>query len=111
MQVAFPPSQPPADGRAPSLGALLVKVASAYFGVGDEKDVFRNGRMPCVCRVRWAVAMVLYSDIGWGKKRIAKFLIKDKKAVHHGLKRAQTLYQTDPQFFAGVELLRKEVFL
>lgn len=93
------------------MGALLVQVASAYFGLSDEKDVFRAGRMPNVCRARWAVSLVLHNDIGWGKKRIAKFLIKDKKAIHHGLERARTLYRTDAQFFDGVELLRKEVFL
>ncbi|WOF44278.1 hypothetical protein KNJ79_04945 [Sphingopyxis indica] len=92
------------------MGALLVRVASAYFGLSDETDVFREGRMPATCRVRWAVSMVLHQDIGWGKKRIAKFLIKDKKAVHYGLKRAEALYRSDARFFDGVELLRKEVF-
>lgn len=93
------------------MGALLVVVACAYFGVSDEKEVFRSGRMPAVTKSRWAISMVLNLDIGWSKKRIAKFLLKDKKAIHHGLARAQQLYRTDPQFFNAVELLRKEVFL
>lgn len=98
------------EGRAPHVGALLVSVACAYFGVAAERDVFRKARTPAVSKARWAISMVLYLDIGWGKKRIAKFLIKDKKAIHHGIARAHELYRSSASFFSGVELLRREVF-
>src|SRR3546814_14495782 len=115
--IGVPPNSTRTDTLVPyttlfrSLVALLIRGASVYFGVSDETDVFRAGRMPNVCRARWAVSMVLHDDIGWGKKRIAKFLIKDKRAIHHGLKRASALYQSDARFFDAVQLLRKEVFL
>ncbi len=93
------------------MGTRLAILASEYFDLDNPGLLFGQTRMPNVSRARWAIAHVLKEDIGWGKKRIGKFLSKDPRAILRAWERAHQLCRSDPLFYEGVEMLREEVFI
>ena len=89
----------------------LVSSASLFFGIDDELDVFREGRSQNLTLARWAVMFVLHHHVGWGKRRVARFLQKDKAAVVRGLRRAEALRRSSEVFHAAILELEQEIFL
>lgn len=84
--------------RCPPRIMRLVELAAAVFDL-DVQDILQDRRLPEICKARFAVYFAGYHGLLLSKSRLARAIgDRDHSTIIHGLRRADHLRATDPDF-------------